>query len=195
MVNSQFNVLTQSVFNKVRQAVMAPETPWYSVSTDYYNAQTPDHYSHSWAHLAFSDGVANSPLGELLHMAALSALDNTGQEVGEIVRIRLGLHTISPQTRYGGAHVDYNLPHRVALLYLNDSDGDTLVFNEKYDPNSNADTYHYFQDQYQGKASVIHRSTPAANKMIWFDGMHYHSSSSPTTVAKRITININYLLK
>lgn len=195
MINTKFDALSPAVFNKVRQAVMSPETPWYSLSTDYYNAQSPDAYSHSWAHLAFSDGVAYSQLGELLYMAVLSALDNTGQDISDIIRIRLGLHTISPQHRYGGAHVDYNLPHQVALIYLNDSDGDTLIFNEKYDPTSNADTYHYFQDRFQGKASVIHSSTPVANKMIWFDGMHYHSSCSPTTVAKRITINVNYLLK
>lgn len=192
MINTCYNILSPAIFNKVKESVLAPGTPWYSLSTDYYNYKNPDMYSHSWAHLAYSEGAPTSHLGDMLHMAALSALDKAGQEVNEILRIRLGLHTISPQTRVGGAHVDYDQPHKVALIYLNDSDGDTLIFNEMYDPNSGASTYEYFQDRYQGRASVIHTSRPEENKMIWFDGLHYHSSSSPTTVAKRVTININY---
>ncbi len=193
ILDTYYNVMTSGVFAKVRDAILSGDTPWYALSTDYFNFKNPDAYSHSWAHLAYSDNGAVSPLGDLLHMAVLSAFDKVGIQANNIFRIRLGLHGISPKNHVGGAHVDFNLPHKVALIYLNDSDGDTYIFKERYEPASNADTYMYFQDQHKGVGSVFSRITPEENKMICFDGMHYHSSSCPTTVAKRITININYI--
>ena len=192
MIDTYYNSMTPAVFNKVKDAVLSGDTPWYALSTDYFNFKNVSEYSHSWAHLAYTDSGAASPLGDLLHMAVLSAFDNVGIKASNIFRIRLGLHGISPTNYVGGAHVDFNLPHKVALIYLNNSDGDTFIFNQRYDPVSNSDTYFYFQEKHNGVGSVLARITPEENKMICFDGLHYHSSSCPTTVAKRIVINVNY---
>lgn len=190
-VDKCYDALSPTVFQKVKQLVLGGETPWYATMTDYYSLH-PSKYSHSWAHFAVMDGKSLSILGDTLMLAAFSALDRSGQRVNQIIRIRLGLHSISPQQFTGGAHVDLHYPHKVALLYLNDSDGDTQIYNEKFDPLSNADTYQYFQQAHGGQPTVMATSTPEENKLIWFDGMHYHASQSPITVAKRVVININY---
>lgn len=190
-VDKCYDALSPTVFQKVKQLVLGGETPWYATMTDYYSLH-PSKYSHSWAHFAVMDGKSLSTLGDTLMLAAFSALDRSGQKVNQIMRIRLGLHSISPQQFTGGAHVDLHYPHKVALLYLNDSDGDTQIYNEKFDPLSNADTYQYFQQAHGGQPTVMATSTPEENKLIWFDGMHYHSSQSPITVAKRVVLNINY---
>ena len=190
-VNKCYDALSPTVFQKVKQTVLSGETPWYATMTDYHSLH-PNKYSHSWAHFAVMDGKSLSTLGDTLMLAGFSALDRSGQKVNQIMRIRLGLHSISPQQFTGGAHVDLHYPHKVALLYLNDSDGDTQIYNEKFDPLSNADTYQYFQQAHRGRPTVMATSTPEENKLIWFDGMHYHASQSPITVAKRVVININY---
>jgi hypothetical protein len=141
------------------------------------------------------DGKSVSPLGDPLMIAAFSALENSGQNVDQIIRIRLGLHSISPQYFTGGAHVDLPYPHMVGLLYLDDGDGDTQIYNEKYDSSDNADTYQYFQQVHKGQSTIMETSTPEENKLIWFNGLHYHASQSPTTMAKRVVININYTTK
>lgn len=188
------DALSPTVFEKVKQLTFGGEVPWYATMTDYYSME-PNKYSHSWAHFAVFDGKSMSPLGDTLMMAAFMALDKAGQNVDKIFRIRLGLHSISPQSFTGGPHVDYDSNHMVGLLYLNDSDGDTKLYRETYNPAANMDTYRYFAEVHGGRATVAETSTPQANKLICFNGMHYHSSSSPTTVAKRIVMNINYLLK
>jgi hypothetical protein len=195
MIGSQSNILSPAVFKKIQTLVFSPETPWYATMTDYYSYQEPDKYSHSWAHFAFMEGQPVSNLGERLELVALEALEKTGQNVDRILRVRLGLHSISPESFVGGPHVDLDYPHMVALIYLTDSDGDTVIYNEKYNPGVGQNTYEYFEKSLQGRVTVQARSTPEENKMIWFDGGYYHSSSSPTTVPKRIVMNINYLLK
>lgn len=192
IINTCQNILTPAVFKTVKQTVFGGEVPWYATMTDYYNQLDPNKYSHSWAHMAVTDGKPVSILGDTLLMAALMAFDKVGIQPKEILRIRLGLHSISPQSYIGGPHVDWNFPHKVALLYLNNSDGDTRLYKERFDPRSSLNNYEYFQQTYGGRATVSDSSTPEENKMIWFDGLHYHSSSSPTTVAKRIVVNINY---
>ena len=193
-VNKCYGVLTPIVFEKVKQLVLGVETPWYATMTDYYSAQ-PNIYSHSWTHFAIMDGKSISPLGDSLMIAALSALENSGQNVDQIIRIRLGLHSISSTQFTGGAHVDLPYPHMVGLLYLNEGNGDTQIYNEKYDPLANTDTYQYFQQVHKGQSTIMETSTPEENKLIWFNGLHYHASQSPTTVAKRVVININYTTK
>ena len=162
--------------------------------TDYYSRTEPNKYSHSWAHFAVMEGVSVSKLGDILELVALDALEKSGQQVDKILRVRLGLHSISPESFVGGPHVDLNYPHMVALIYLTDSDGDTIIYNEKYQP-SNLSTYEYYEQVLNSQVTEAARSTPEENKMIWFDGGYYHSSSNPTTVAKRIVMNINYTLK
>jgi hypothetical protein len=193
-VNKCYAALTPIVFKKVKQLVLGVETPWYATMTDYYSAQ-PNIYSHSWTHFAIMDGKSISPLGDSLMIAALSALENSGQNVDQIIRIRLGLHSIGPQQFTGGAHVDLPYPHMVGLLYLNNGDGDTQIYNEKYDSLANTDTYQYFQQVHKGQSTIMETSTPKENKLIWFNGLHYHASQSPTTVANRVVININYTTK
>ena len=51
-----------------------------------------------------------------------------------LLRIRLGLFTQNAAAGpYHNPHVDFYLPHQNALYYVNDSDGDTFIFNETYD--------------------------------------------------------------
>ncbi len=65
-------------------------------------------------------------------------------------------------------HVDFHYPHWVCLYYVNDSDGDTIF----YDNNQNE----------------IKRTTPKKGRMVLFDGSIYHSASTPT-IDDRIIIN------
>jgi hypothetical protein len=81
-----------------------------------------------------------------------------------------------------------------ALFYLNDSDGDTIMYNEKYDPSSGYNQYDYYKNVIK-MPTVQSTVTPEENKMFWFDGLQYHSSNSPTNVTKRFIINVNYTLK
>ena len=172
---------------------MGGEIPWYLCVTDYYN-KDKDQNSHKWQHIAYHKHVGGSFVGPYLEMAVWDALSKTGQDVDELIRIRCSVTEIGNKHFVGGAHVDTDTPHMTALFYINDSDGDTILYNEKFDPEMGLNQYDYYT-QIVKQPTIQNTVTPEANKMIWFDGLQYHSSNSPTSVSKRFIINVNYTLK
>ena len=68
--------------------------------------------------------------------------------------------------------MDFDFPHTTALYYVNDSDGDTLFFNDNLE--------------------IVNRVKPEKGKLIIFDGSIYtHRPVLPPT--NRIVINFNYV--
>ena len=89
-----------------------------------------------------------------------------------VLQARSFLQTPNNTTRkYNNKHVDTTIPHVVVLYYVNDSDGDTHLFNG---------------------VDIIKTVTPKKNRVVIFDGSIYHSSGSPTT-NKRCVINFNII--
>ena len=63
-------------------------------------------------------------------------------------------------------HVDMDGEHHTAVYYVNDSDGDTIIGDEKV--------------------------SPKANRVVIFDGKTIHNGHSPCEHNNRIIINSNY---
>ncbi len=77
-------------------------------------------------------------------------------------------------------HIDmgeaiYNSNYKTAIFYINDSDGDTLFFDDD-------------------KETIVHRQTPQKNSLVVFDADTYHAPQLPLVSARRLVININILL-
>lgn len=187
------NVWSKYTLAKVKELLLGPSMPWYICNTDYYDNYS-DINSQKWQHIAYHKNVTASAIGPYLEMAVWEAFSKTNQNVDELIRIRCSMTEIGHDHFVGGPHVDTNTPHMTALFYLNDSDGDTILYNEKYDPSKRLDQYAYYE-QYIKTPTVNKTVTPEENKMFWFDGLTYHSSNSPTKTSKRYIINVNYTLK
>jgi hypothetical protein len=87
-------------------------------------------------------------------------------------------------------HVDFYQPHRAALYYVNDSDGDTVIFNETYDDVSREQSLRYTKE---GLFTVARRVSPKKARMCGFDGKHYHASMHPMQSSSRIAIAFSFL--
>tara|TARA_R110000796_G_C14392218_1_gene416565 strand:- start:89 stop:712 length:624 start_codon:yes stop_codon:yes gene_type:complete len=85
------------------------------------------------------------------------------------------------QKLFGSPHVDFEppLPNLwVLLYYVNDSDGDTIIFNETYD-----------SLPYHQNFSIQESITPKKGRSIFFPANIYHSANFPTVNINRIVIN------
>ena len=72
-------------------------------------------------------------------------------------------------------HLDFDdntLKRTNFLYYVNDSDGDTILYEDD-------------------KKTVLTRVSPKKNRLLLFSGDIPHCSSSPTKNLKRVVININ----
>lgn len=188
------NILPKSVLNHLQKDIFSDRFPWYSVSLDYSRGKKHP-LSFHWTHSALMQDDCNSSICKMLQVTSMFALESVGENVDKILRIRIGLHQITPQPFVGSPHVDFPVAHKVALIYLNNSDGDTILYNEKFDIafTNKLDSQQYFEQKLDGKVTEMERVAPEENKMILFDGLHYHSSSSPVRAPRRFVINIDYL--
>ncbi len=169
-------------------------TPFYLCDTTAYANATSAVDHSSWSHIVFDEqnGVI-SPFFHSIEAAVYFAFDKVDEQINQLLRIRIGLSTAHSKNIVRTPHIDRHKPHKTAILYLNDCDGDTIIYREKYDWQQNLNPVEYYNKiKQQGGMHIAYSSTPKANKMILFDGLHYHSSSCQTNSAARIVININY---
>ena len=79
-------------------------------------------------------------------------------------------------------HLDRTEPHLVFLYYVNDSDGDTVIYNYK---SKSAEDIPFFED-----IKELKRVTPKQGRVVVFDGLHWHTAEQPTNNIRCI-INFN----
>jgi hypothetical protein len=90
-------------------------------------------------------------------------------------RIFLQLPLVSQYRKeHNGVHVDLppHLPHVACVYYVNDSDGDTIIYEQ---------TINDVPGGSQNVQLTEHkRVTPRRGRAVFFDGSRYHCSSQPT---------------
>ena len=86
-------------------------------------------------------------------------------------------------------HTDILQEHLVCLYYVNDSDGDTVLFNETTEDYPLVDTTCVFDDR---KFTEMKRVQPKKGRVVLFNGKRYHCSSPPQKDLRCI-INFNLL--
>ena len=90
----------------------------------------------------------------------------------DIIRAKAITQIASPSPGPNSPHVDLHIPHLVLLYYINDAEGDTILFNNKN--------------------KEVQRITPQKGKAIFFDGSIKHCSSRPSKFSRSI-LNFNFI--
>lgn len=77
-------------------------------------------------------------------------------------------------------HVDKSAPHLIFLYYVDDSDGDTFIYNERFTGGI-----------VEPPLSVMKSITPKRGAAFVADGRHFHSITPPKAHSVRSVINAN----
>ena len=96
-----------------------------------------------------------------------------------VLRSKFNLLTLRNDDTFHYPHADtdaYDKQIMSCVYYVNDSDGDTFLFNEK--PSKDLK-----------KITVKERISPKSNRLLVFDSSYLHSSSAPKLTNERVVIN------
>lgn len=167
-------------------ATATPDDPFYSLSDNIF----VERYDESEEFLPIMQNayeecflISSMPIAEKLERKKLS-------------RMRVQIQFRDIEQRINLTHVDDDTcQHQTALLYLNDTDGDTVIYENKYDFNSGYDAITYLEKVIGGEENLVEmeRVSPKPNRLIFFNGEHYHSSSTPTKTQIRAVVNYNFI--
>lgn len=186
------NAVPSSILKKAKTMIESENFSWfYTCNTAYTNKEETfgNMYNSGFGHIAYLNNRKNSESADVLEDCLLFILDGMNKELEKIHRIRIGLIPVNGINSINPPHVDVPHNHSVGLLYLNDSDGDTIIYNEKFDPYDTYDVASYYTDYLKSNVTEMHRVTPEENKFVLFNGLHYHSSSTPVKTKRRIVVN------
>jgi hypothetical protein len=192
MIKVLDNVLPAYVFKGLHDEVMQLEFPWkFGRTADEREITNP--FLYGFVCGIINDGILLYDPRGIIEQSVRLALGYAGEKVKSILRIRCILNTAADKNYEFGSHIDLYQPHRAALLYLNNSDGDTVIYNERFSPSLSTSGGRIEIDSHTiPDLTVRENITPRANRMVIFDGHLYHSGKTPTKVPRRVAININY---
>tara|TARA_R100001015_G_C4621096_1_gene178219 strand:+ start:604 stop:1173 length:570 start_codon:yes stop_codon:yes gene_type:complete len=121
---------------------------------------------------------------EIMKPAVYQIMDTVGGV--QPLRVRADMTMQSDKEHKHGIHIDYPTANITTILYINDSDGDTIFYEER-----TSDTTKRYQPS---DLTEMKRVTPVANSLVIFDGFQLHTGCSPMKNSNRILINSNYLV-
>jgi len=131
------------------------------------------------------EGIRCSDIFKTIAPIAKIATDHIGYKMNEIAYARSFLTVPSPgRSGISSPHVDIDdEDHLVCLYYVNDADGDTVLFDkmdlgDEFDENE--------------ELNIIARVTPKKGRILLFCGRQYHAASLPEK-STRIIINFDLI--
>lgn len=123
------------------------------------------------------------PLYQTIADMVHSFASGHGIEVNNIFRIKINMvmqDVDSPPGTHHMPHIDSDGEHLVFLYYVNDSDGDTIFFNDRFNGST------------PELGCVSEVVSPKSGRAVIFDGLQYHASSSPRYSKTRCVINVDF---
>ena len=160
------------------------EFPWY-FTEDVTNPLNPNTQKRSAFYHGYvvNDDEAMGTVDSVFHYLVVPLIDSACSKIGKRnVTIITGRSFLQLPINFKGEradspHIDSSEDHFVMLYYVCDSDGDTIIFNEK---------------EKSEKYTIQKRVTPKQGRVVLFDGAFYHTAEQPMDNVRCV---INYDLK
>ena len=152
------NFLKKEDYTNLRQMLESYNFPWYFYL--HTADKTDDIFNYQFIHLFYRDDVPNSDYFDILKPLI--------KQINPIslIRVKANLNPISHKLVKFDKHIDQPIKCKVAIYYINDNNGYTVVGKEKIKSKS--------------------------NRIVFFDSNVEHYGTNSTNCKNRTLINFNY---
>ena len=181
--------LPHGVADQIEQEFLSDNIPWmlnrHLVSADYkFNISNIKTYEGTqFNHILYYGHKQQSDLYDIVLKTMYDFCNKNNITVKAMIRSKANLTFPDSQTNTEetkSPHVDHSYDHLVFLYYINDADGDTVLYNEKFENNDEI------------FLTEMTRVTPKKGRAICFNGLHYHTPLVPQS-GYRAVINVTFL--
>lgn len=169
------NFLDDDLFLKVQSIFLSDSFPWfYHDNISGLNESALGDFG--FAHSVFYKEPTSSvyPIIDPVVKLICAASKTTN-----IIKVRADMTVFSTYGHRHQPHLDLHELHTVSILYLTDSDAETIIFKS-------ADINSLKFEEFQ-------RVVPKKNRLVIFNGNYYHTGHSPASTNRRILLNVNSL--
>jgi hypothetical protein len=152
------NFLKKEDYTNLRQMLESDNFPWYFYL--HTANKTNDIFNYQFIHLFYRDDVPNSDYFDILKPLI--------KQINPIslIRVKANLNPISHKLVKFDKHIDQPIKCKVAIYYINDNNGYTVVGKEKIKSKS--------------------------NRIVFFNSSLEHYGTNSTNCKNRMLINFNY---
>tara|TARA_B100000427_G_C15240043_1_gene477344 strand:+ start:15 stop:617 length:603 start_codon:yes stop_codon:yes gene_type:complete len=188
------NVLDEDYFFQLQSHMLSNNWPWY-FNSNITNGESVDNSTNYGFFNCiikqreertigpFGTSVIPRPYNvdtdvniDLLNAFISTVSSHVGSK--QIIRMRMDMTVNRGQSYLNEPHVDLTYPHTTTIFYVNDVDGNTLIYDQMNGDDS--------------ELTIKQEIQPKANRLIVFDGLHLHTGHTPTTCNQRVLINSNW---
>lgn len=169
------DIIDKSLQEKIKDTLLGDDRifPWFFVNDITGLKQGRVGFQHQ----LIDKSNNNSEFSNLIYPIAQNSAIKIFYPIKEIVNARTFLQVPLrlSNNEVDTAHVDSSEKHLVVLYYVIDSDGDTIIYNEK----EKSEEY-----------TVQQKVSPKQGRVVIFDGSFYHTAEQPKD-NNRCVINFN----
>jgi hypothetical protein len=180
------DIIDKSLQEKIKSTLIN-DLPWYFIN-DVTSNDSESQGRPGFFHLFSENYKSNSDFNWISNEIVSKVILKFQLKITQIIQSRtffqlpLSLQYLKNDT-VDNAHVDLSSPHLVVLYYVMDSDGDTIIYDKKWEKGKE-----HLNSEKTAKLLIKKRVTPKQGRLVVFDGRYWHTAEQPK-YNKRCVIN------
>jgi len=187
------NIVDIEIQNQIENYVYNKNLDWNSIQNVTNTAGIHTNYSFP-ADVLSEDKIDNNIL-KFIDIIIDNSLNKINKKLAKKYRIKINKtipYHIDANEEYRLLHIDKMEPHVTIVYYINDSDGDTLIFNDENNKHLKDIKEFINNDNFLDPKNfkLTNSISPKKGRVVVFDGNLWHYGKYPTKSERNI-ININ----
>jgi hypothetical protein len=181
------NIITLEEQDNIKNILLSDNFNWYYCADITNSEFVKENPRPGFKHSFLLNQKINSDYYNLILPIVNESCKKINFEINKILRSKAFLQlplNLNNNYTLDSPHIDIDEKHLVVLYYVLDSDGDTVIFDNKF---GQTKTEIKFED-----LNVIKKITPKKGTVVIFDGHYFHSAYQPKSNL-RCVINCNVI--